>query len=1197
MFNKKYILGLDIGISSVGWGLLLLDEQENPCKIIDVGSRIFPPGETDKTGESRAKERREKRGSRRVTRRREFRVDRVRNLLHSNGLLNANTTTDIVSQKNEELTEEYEKMISKYYKNHTTTPYQLKVDALDRPLTKDEICIILVHYAKKRGYKSNREENTNNEDGKVKRAIQENIALMKEKNYRIVSEMYLLDEKFASKIKNTTGDYKVSVTREMYLDELNKVLDSQIAFGTINEKLKEEYINIWQSQRHYSKGPGGNSKYGGNLIEKMTGTCQFDQNPRAPKFAPSSEIFVALTKILNLRYKSEEEKNYIGLTKDQIKVLIQKALDKKTITYKDVVDIIKQKDIKFKDLQLSTKEYGKLIEELKKLWDISKEQKVEINSLNDSEKEIYQNLYQKKLFSKTLIELKGYHELITRITKCFGKELAIQEKQNIEALDELALFCTNYKLNDEIEEEIKKSEKINKIFLEKDFINDLPNFKDHIMLSTELVKKLIPFMLDGKRYDEAMKELGYDPLNQIKNQEKYDLLLPINKNNNITNQRVIRSLTQARKVINAVIKKYGLPKMINIETARELAKSRTERNEIKKDQEKKKSQNEELKKQLVELGLFDSIEKISSLDLLKYKLWIEQKECCAYSLKKIKIEELFQNNLVQIDHILPYSRTFNDNYLNKTLVYTKENQEKRNQTPFEWFGNTEKWNNYEVFINSLNINSKKKDIYLLRNLDYEIEREMRNQNLNDTKYISTELSSFLKAYLNVDKINLYSGSITAKLRARWGFNRLTHSNISESYYLPENMKKDIDKDRDNHLHHAMDALVIASITPSLEQKITSYEKFSRYIDGLTKNRINNGELEQIQDQYIDHITGDVISLDDYKKEQMANDNIKFSKHNIAKLNFPLPYERFDEEAKIRVYEQNLDNLKYKLKSFSSYTNKDMNHIHVLTPSIAKSKISGKMHEETYYGIKEMDNITYKTTRKSLENIKKKDLENIPNQESGSKDIINAIRNWFGNYEDGATALKANNNHYPINPNDKEQKEIKKIKIYEPYKNTGHMIHQSNVDKGGIYQIDVFQSKEKDDDKLYFAAYDIFDIQKIKKQKEQKDDNFKIKLEYARDKNYFILPYHEIMKNYKLVLTLKKNDLIKITLKDDRVSLAYLVGCASGLLEVKSKLGDGYDIIGENNIFSKQSERYRITISTIQKIEKLSISILGEINGL
>ena len=70
---------------------------------------------------------------------------------------------------------------------------------------------------------------------------------------------------------------------------------------------------------------------------------------------------------------------------------------------------------------------------------------------------------------------------------------------------------------------------------------------------------------------------------------------------------------------------------------------------------------------------------------------------------------------------------------------------------------------------------------------------------------------------------MYPGAITAKLRARWGFNRLTHSYISANYILPKNMKVDINKDRDNHLHHAMDALVIASITPSLQQKITLYE--------------------------------------------------------------------------------------------------------------------------------------------------------------------------------------------------------------------------------------------------------------------------------------------------------------------------------------------------------------------------------------
>ena len=82
---------------------------------------------------------------------------------------------------------------------------------------------------------------------------------------------------------------------------------------------------------------------------------------------------------------------------------------------------------------------------------------------------------------------------------------------------------------------------------------------------------------------------------------------------------------------------------------------------------------------MVELGLFVSTDKISSTDLLKYKLWKEQNEFCGYSMKKISIEDLFGNNIVQIDHILPYSRTYNDNYLNKTLVYTKENQEKGNR--------------------------------------------------------------------------------------------------------------------------------------------------------------------------------------------------------------------------------------------------------------------------------------------------------------------------------------------------------------------------------------------------------------------------------------------------------------------------------------------------------------------------------------
>ena len=125
--TKNYILGLDIGISSVGWGLLEVDEKDNPYKIIDVGSRIFTPGEVEKTGDSRAKERREKRGSRRVTRRREFRLDRVRELLYENGYLKGDITSNIVSVKYKELSVLFDNMINNYYKDKDTNPYKLKL--------------------------------------------------------------------------------------------------------------------------------------------------------------------------------------------------------------------------------------------------------------------------------------------------------------------------------------------------------------------------------------------------------------------------------------------------------------------------------------------------------------------------------------------------------------------------------------------------------------------------------------------------------------------------------------------------------------------------------------------------------------------------------------------------------------------------------------------------------------------------------------------------------------------------------------------------------------------------------------------------------------------------------------------------------------------------------------------------------------
>ena len=122
---------------------------------------------------------------------------------------------------------------------------------------------------------------------------------------------------------------------------------------------------------------------------------------------------------------------------------------------------------------------------------------------------------------------------------------------------------------------------------------------------------------------------------------------------------------------------------------------------------------------------------------------------------------------------------------------------------------------------------------------------------------------------------------------------------------------------------------------------------------------------------------------------------------------------------------------------------------------------------------------------------------------------------------------------------------------------------------------------------------LFDLKKIKN---NKINDLSTKLEYAKDK-YILIKYQDMLKQYKVIFKLNKNDLVKITTKKDKVGLGYIVGMTGGLLEIKSLIGDNYNLIGENNLFINKVERYRIVVSQIKSIDKLSINLLGEISGL
>ncbi|GAY78787.1 CRISPR-associated protein, Csn1 family [Sporolactobacillus inulinus] len=131
----KYSIGLDIGISSVGWSVINLDRK----RIERLGARLFDAAENPKNGSSLATPRRDARSARRRLRRRRYRVGKVRRFILERGLLTKGQVNQLYDWKDGDL-----------------DIWLVRVNALERLLTDREFARVLVHLAKNRGYRSNR---------------------------------------------------------------------------------------------------------------------------------------------------------------------------------------------------------------------------------------------------------------------------------------------------------------------------------------------------------------------------------------------------------------------------------------------------------------------------------------------------------------------------------------------------------------------------------------------------------------------------------------------------------------------------------------------------------------------------------------------------------------------------------------------------------------------------------------------------------------------------------------------------------------------------------------------------------------------------------------------------------------------------------------------------------------------------------
>lgn len=405
----------------------------------------------------------------------------------------------------------------------------------------------------------------------------------------------------------------------------------------------------------------------------------------------------------------------------------------------------------------------------------------------------------------------------------------------------------------------------------------------------------------------------------------------------------------------------GSPESVHIELARDLAKSRAERNEIEKRNEDAASrrikEREEFKKHY-------GAEKTNGTNLLKYRLYKEQDCKSMYSCKTIDINRLFEEGYVQIDHILPYSRSYDDSQSNKVLVLTKENQDKGNRIPYEYFESKQidiSWYEFEQWVKSCkNLNQKKKRNLLRNSLSKDAKKDFLERNLNDTRYACRFMKNYIDRFLclseNSDKSGcvVVAGQLTANLRNCWGLNKVREEN-----------------DR----HHALDATVIACCTRKIVQKVGAWSK-AREVE------FNNSSYDD-PDLPIDE--NELLLLNTFK--------------NVKEPKFTEPWHCFREEVEARVFECDLEKLKKELKQQCSYTESDLKNVRTLFVSRACEKIGkGALHKDTVYRqTSEMRKENLAIKKVSLKKLKYAKISSIVDADTRNKNLCDALRKRYEEY--------------------------------------------------------------------------------------------------------------------------------------------------------------------------------------------------------
>jgi len=844
----KNILGLDLGTNSIGWALIEVCDNNIPIRIVAMGSRIIPLSSSDKQEFQRGLS---------ITKNQSRTVSRTQRKGYDRKQLKKNDLRKLLIRYNIFPSEELLKL-------PMLDLWKLRSDSANpnKNISAEQLGRIFYMLNQKRGYKSARSEaNADKKDTDYVQAVKGRYAQLKDKNQTIGQFFY--DGLNDANINKYYFRVKEEVyPREAYVEEFDAIINAQkdkhdFLTDEVVHRLRNEII-YFQRKLKSQKGLVSICEFEG--FEKTIFDKEKAKNKNVfvgPKVAPRTSPLFQLCRIwevvntITLKIKNPEGSKYKWGEKiptlEEKEILVDYLFTNEILSFTKLLEILNLK----KDDVYVNKQILKGIK--------GNETYVALQNILGNNELLN--------FNVSIIPSEKTAILVDKKTGEILEERAgLELDASLEKEPIYQLWHTIYSIKD-LDEcknalikrfgfDEKIAEKLSRIDFNKQAFGNKSN---------KAMRKILPFLMEGYDYSQACSLAGYNHSNSLTKEEKEQQVtldkLELLSKNSLRQPIVEKILNQMINVVNVILEKYGKPSEIRIELARELKQSKDERNASDLQNSKNKKLNEEIGKRLAELGLPATKRYIQKYKFIFPSLSKSLKDAkvnnqCIYCGETFNLTEALIGDAYDVDHIVPKSLLFDDSQTNKVLVHRKCNSTKTNQTAYDYIASKgevqlkvyseriDDWFKRGIisFSKMQRLKVSHKEYLERKSLKKETETDKKlwenfiDRQLRDTQYIARKAREILQKICN--NVTTTEGGVTAKLRNLWGWDDvLMNLQMPKYKELGQTIMKEWTSDhgkrkhqkeeienwtkRDDHRHHAIDALVIACTKQRFIQRINT----------------------------------------------------------------------------------------------------------------------------------------------------------------------------------------------------------------------------------------------------------------------------------------------------------------------------------------------------------------------------------------